>query len=98
MESAGRERGKETRKQPAEDGKWHENAKKILNRGNEPKDLLKTQDLAFFWSEKRTQNEPNFECKNEQIKAKKQGLGGRFHVTGGGSLARSKYEVCRLDY
>jgi hypothetical protein len=32
----------------AEGGKRLENAKKILNRGNEPKDFLKTQHLAFF--------------------------------------------------
>jgi hypothetical protein len=48
MESAGRERGKEIRKRPARGGKRQGNAKKILNRGNEPKDLLKTQDLAVF--------------------------------------------------
>jgi hypothetical protein len=48
MESTRRERGKEIRKRPAGDGKRQENAKKILNRGNEPKDLLKTQDLAVF--------------------------------------------------
>jgi hypothetical protein len=48
MESAGRERGKEIRKRPAGGGKRHGNAKKILNRGNEPKDLVKTQDLAVF--------------------------------------------------
>ena len=35
-------------------GRWAEKAKKILNRGNEPKDLLETQHLAVFWSE----NEP----------------------------------------
>jgi hypothetical protein len=48
MESAGRERGKKIRKRPAEVGKWKENAKKIQNRGNKAKDLLKTQDLAVF--------------------------------------------------
>jgi hypothetical protein len=42
------QRGKEIRKRPAEAGKRQENAKKMLNRGNEPKDLLKTQHLAFF--------------------------------------------------
>jgi hypothetical protein len=47
MESAGRGRGKKIRKQPAEDGKWQKNAKKILNRGNELKDLLKTRWLAL---------------------------------------------------
>jgi hypothetical protein len=54
MESAGRERGKEIRKRRAGGAKRQENAKKILNRGNEPEDLLKTQHLAFF----RAKNEP----------------------------------------
>jgi hypothetical protein len=54
MESAGRERGKEIRKRPAGSGKRHENAKKILNRGNEPKDVLKIQHLSVF----RAKNEP----------------------------------------
>src|SRR5208282_4208957 len=54
MESVGRGRGKGIRKQPAGCGKRHENAKKILNRGNEPKDLLKIQHLAFL----RAKNEP----------------------------------------
>jgi hypothetical protein len=54
MESVGKERGKGIRKQPAGSGKWHENAEKMLNRGNEPEDLLKTQHLAFF----RAKNEP----------------------------------------
>jgi hypothetical protein len=66
MESAGRERGKEIRKWPAEGGKWQENARKILNRGNEPKDLLKTQHLAFLGAE----NEPNFECRRSRSKRK----------------------------
>jgi hypothetical protein len=48
MEGAGTERGKGIGKRPARGGKWQENAKKILNRGNEPKDLLEAQDLACF--------------------------------------------------
>ena len=48
MSSAGRERGKEIRKRPAEGAKQQENAKKILNRGNELKDLLAIKDLAYF--------------------------------------------------
>jgi hypothetical protein len=48
MEGAGRERGKEIRKRSAGGAKRQENAKKILNRGNEPKDLLKTQHLAVL--------------------------------------------------
>jgi len=52
-------------------------SKKILNRGNEPKDLLETQHLAVFWSEKRTQNELDFECKKRLSKRKS-----RFRVPG----------------
>jgi hypothetical protein len=48
MESGGTERVKAMRKRPAGGRKWQEDAKKILNRGNEPKDLLETQDLASF--------------------------------------------------
>jgi len=77
MESLGRERGKGIRKRPAGSGKRRENAKKMLNRGNEPKDFLKTQHLAFF----RAKNEPNFVCKNELIEAKKRVLASRFYVT-----------------
>jgi hypothetical protein len=48
MKSAGIQRGKEIRKRPAGDAKRQQNAKKMLNRGNELKDLLKTQDLAVL--------------------------------------------------
>jgi hypothetical protein len=54
MKSAATERGREIRKRPAEDGKSQENPKKILNRGNEPKNLVITKDLAFFGAK----NEP----------------------------------------
>jgi hypothetical protein len=48
MKSTGAECGKKVGRRPAEGGEWQENAKKILNRGNELKDLLKTKDLALF--------------------------------------------------
>jgi hypothetical protein len=35
-----------------------ENRKKILNRGNEPKDLLKKQDLAFFRAKNELKTNP----------------------------------------
>jgi hypothetical protein len=57
-----------------------ENAKKILDRGNKAKDLLKTQHLALFGA----QNKPNFECNKKRIKAKKQAVGARFQVIGAG--------------
>jgi hypothetical protein len=46
--------GRRFKNGPQGGAKRQENAKKILNRGNEPKDLLKTQHLAFF----RAKNEP----------------------------------------
>jgi hypothetical protein len=48
MESFGRDAGKGIRKRPAGSGKRHENEKKMLNRGNELKDVLETKDLAYF--------------------------------------------------
>jgi hypothetical protein len=63
MESVGREPGKEIPKQPAGGGKRHENAKKILNRGNEPKDLLKTQHLAFFGAKNEPKTNPTLRGK-----------------------------------
>jgi hypothetical protein len=48
MVSAGRERGKGMRRRPAEGAKRQQNAIKILNRGNELKDLLKTKHLVFY--------------------------------------------------
>jgi hypothetical protein len=57
-----RGRGKEIRERVAENEKRQENAKKILNRGNKLKDLLKTQDLAFFGAK----NKLVFECKKGQ--------------------------------
>ena len=41
------ERGKEVGNRPGGGGKWGENAKKILNRRNKAKDLLKAKELAF---------------------------------------------------
>jgi len=58
-------------------GRLQRKSKKILNRGNEPKDLLETQHLAVFWSKKRTQNELDFECKKRLSKRKS-----RFRVPG----------------
>jgi hypothetical protein len=46
-----RERGKEVRNRPGGVRKWGENTKKILNRRNEPKDLLKTKELSFLGAE-----------------------------------------------
>ena len=48
-------------------GKCVENRKKILNSGNEPKNLLKTNELSFPGAK----NELVLEGKRTQIKAKK---------------------------
>ena len=47
-------------------GGWKsaQNAKKILNRGNEAKNILTTKELAFLGA----QNEPNFQCQKSQSK------------------------------
>jgi hypothetical protein len=47
MSKLARKPGKEVQNWPGGGRKSAENAKKILNRGNEPKDLLKTKELAF---------------------------------------------------
>jgi hypothetical protein len=47
-------------------GRWAENARKMLFRGNEPKVLLKIKNLAFSGP----QNELHFVCKKPQSKQK----------------------------
>jgi hypothetical protein len=47
MEKAGTGRAKGVQNAPGGDGRWAENAKKMLFRGNEAEYLLKTQRLAF---------------------------------------------------
>jgi hypothetical protein len=54
-------------------GKCVENRKKILNSGNEPKNMLKTQELSFSGAK----NELVFEGKRTQIKAKNMAAAGR---------------------
>ena len=49
-------------------GKCVEKRKKILNRGNEPNNVLNTKDLAFLGAK----NELVFECKRTQIKPQKE--------------------------
>jgi hypothetical protein len=70
MESAGREPGKEIRKQPAEGRKRQENAKKILNRGNEPKDLLKIQHLASLGAKNEPKTNPILSAKMSRARRK----------------------------
>ena len=68
MLSLGRERGKGIEKQPSEGAKRLENAKKMLNRGNELTILLKTQGLANF----EVKNELVLDAKNGKFRAKVQ--------------------------
>ncbi len=49
-------------------GKCVENRKKILNSGNEPKNVLNTKELSFSGAK----NELVFECKNAKTNSKKQ--------------------------
>jgi hypothetical protein len=97
MESATRERGKEMRKRPAEGGKRQENAKKILNRGNEPKDLLKIQHLAIFAAKNEPKTNPILSAKTAD-QSEKTGLRWQVSCDRQGVSARLKYGVCRLDY
>jgi hypothetical protein len=48
MEKAATERGERVRSRSAGNGEWAEIAKKMLFRGNEAKNLLKTKDLALL--------------------------------------------------
>ena len=92
MESAGGERGKEVRKRPAGGAKRQGNARKILNRGNEPNKSFRINKSR----KKRTQNELDFEPKNARITPKKRVLGGTFHVAGGSSVRSCFPESVRV--
>jgi hypothetical protein len=66
MRKIGSERGKQVANRRGGGGKWVKNREKILNRGNEPKNVLKTQELACSGAE----NELAFERKKAQTKRK----------------------------
>jgi hypothetical protein len=66
MRKLASERGKGVRNRPGGGGKWVENRKKILNSGNEPKNILKAKELAFPGAK----NELVFERKKGQSKRK----------------------------
>jgi len=59
-------RGKATPKGLGKGEKGAENEKKILNSGNEPKDLFKRKELAFFWAK----NELVFDAKEPKSNPK----------------------------
>jgi len=85
---------------PAGNGKWQENAKKILNRGNKPKDLLKTNDLADFRAKNKPKTNPkklDFYHKKCKSKRKKQDLGVRNQdsgIGGGAPIFDTLMPVC----
>jgi hypothetical protein len=62
MRKLASERGKQVANRRAGGQKCVENREKILNRGNEPKNLLKAKELAFSGAK----NELVFECKKAQ--------------------------------
>jgi len=57
-------------------GKRRGKRKKILNSGNEPKDLLKRKELAFFWAK----NELGFDAKEPKSNPK---MGPKNHLLRG---------------
>jgi hypothetical protein len=67
MRRLANDRGKRVANRRGGGGKCVENRKKILNRGNEPTDLLKAKDLAFS----EAKNELVFECNKPKSKPKK---------------------------
>jgi len=58
------------RKRPAGGAKRLENAKKILNRGNEPKILLNTKDLALLGAQNEPKTNPILSVKMSRSKRK----------------------------
>jgi hypothetical protein len=85
MKTAGTERGKEIGKQPAGGAKRQENTKKMLNSGNELKDLLETQHLAVFGVKNELKTNSILRAEN----AKQGGKAGvRFQVPGFRSATR----------
>jgi hypothetical protein len=66
MGKLARERGKAVRNRPGGGGKWGANTKKILNRRNEARNLLKAKELRFSGA----QNELAFAGRKSQSKRK----------------------------
>jgi hypothetical protein len=67
MTDAPADRSQGVLKRAAGGGKSAQNAKKILNRGNEPKELLKAKELALSGA----QNEPNFHYNKPRSKPRR---------------------------
>ena len=69
----------------------------MLKSGERTQGFVVTKGLSCFLSEKRTQNELDFEPKNARIAPKKRVLGGTFHVTDGIPRA-SQHAHARRDH
>jgi hypothetical protein len=84
MRGLASERGKQAANRRGGGGKCVEKRKKILNRGNEPKNLLKGKELAFLGAK----NELVFERKNAQTKRKMGQKSGKWKL----EIRKSKLE------
>jgi hypothetical protein len=74
MESAGKERGKEIQERPAKGAKRQQNAKKMLNRRNELKDLLETQDLAILCAKNELKTNSKFRSRESGFRSRESGF------------------------
>jgi len=79
------ERGMVERKRPAGSGKGQENAKKILNRGNELKDLLKTKDLGILVAKNELKTNSILSAKMRNLEPKNTAQVAGFRQTAGSS-------------
>jgi hypothetical protein len=75
MERAGKERGKEIQERPAEGARRQQNAKKMLNRRNELKDLLQTQDLAVLCAKNELKTNFKFRSRESGFRSQEPGFG-----------------------
>jgi hypothetical protein len=80
------------RKRPAGGAKRQESAKKILNRGNEPKDLLKTHDLAFFGAKNEPKTNPILSA-NKRKSRRKTGCKRKFSGDSGWGLGATDWRL-----
>ena len=78
------ERGMVKRKRHAGSGKGQENAKKILNRRNELKDLLKTKDLVLLAAKNELKTDSILSAKMRNLEPKNTAQVAGFCPTGGG--------------
>jgi hypothetical protein len=77
-------------KGPAGGAKRQQNAKKMLNRGDELKDLLKIQGLAFFGAKNELKTNSILSAKS--ARNREQGIGNREQNTGNSGQRRGDRE------